>query len=1674
MNDILTDEAKSFRLLRPKTKAGTQKPLITYTTKLANTLFISIGKTSDDIFTGLTNLFGPNGTKKSFMRYYYPKRFIWQSALYPQPRVMDFIDAKAKDKMVYSKIPGFRGQPKNKIIDTRNCILDFTDIMKLIIPVDKNVMIKSNVVNYVHNIYPELLCYLLFDNPKHDKKNDIEENSTESLENKSSSEETLSNRIKHFFNQYELPKEFHDMSDEEWNALVSEIAQSVEAFTEKFTAKTQIFSMTGPGIGFDKYGFDKFIISIPYTLKASKFVSRQFIQEKIPLTRQLKVNSDVIYQLTFLQFLYRAYTAYFNGSSSEEFINEMNKHNITFHIYAENGTGFCMNFKELKNGMKYRPEKFLQYYTNRLQLLTMCNTGMVTDTDLDDVDREEVVDEYNSYHKAKNDVLEKELKKDLKPVVENDAVLQTVIATKDESKIEVVSAKDAANETTVKKHIFSFMPTSKSVFESQQAMKTLQKLDAKFAAKGTKIVSDNEEELPDVVLTDKDFTDILESNTEDESDEEPIDNLNKQEETNIIDDVYEEKDSINFDDDENDENRTDNIDSFLDDYGSFDDNVVDTDIADDGDYVEIKPTKNGPIKITDAVKKEEIKRSPADIKRIEMLKEKYKSIEINGKTIEDIIGNSNNIEVENFAVKSVANAPKGKNKGLTGMNVVDFQRSYIKNNYQADIINAVRSLSINKADPLYMTNVKVEDSSNQFTDSLTYTFTLEDEFKKKHELSFDVPKIDEYGMMKIGGNKQYINKQLIRLPICKMGPDKVYITTEQNSYQVQRTGILLNRSSEIIRHLLSDYLYNKENVIIERGDASKDNSEFITTLEYDVLAKNYFFIRFNSPDSKFGEYVEIYFSQKYLREKLKKHPEINTGFKDNIIPNNVLPIGINYTTNTLYYIDLSTKSSVNGSILGIIMSVLNENEEIVEFIKTVKTPKRRICTKCEIQDRVVPMVAFLNYLFGWEKVKSYFPESEIEFSEKPIKNTNKLFIKFYDGYMYYNQYPLEGALLLNGFAEMDTASYKYEDLNNPGFYINYTYDKFHSRNIVKGWITCKENMLDLKTLQILKELNLPTDFLEIFLYCNELLTDNQVKPDSDISNYRIRSNEIVSECVYKVVNDYYTSYKKRTNKNLKLSIPRNAVLAKVYKTNIVQNYNDVNPIGEIRSMGLTTFKGPGGTKLEQAFTIPKRAYNESYYGVFAMSTPDNSNAGITKELTINTKVINTLGMIGNVDDNASINDVASIAEAIVPYANKVDDPSRIAFCSTQNAHVGGIPNSSLPIVRSGIEKIVKHMTSSTFVINAEEDGVVENIDEVAKKIYIKYKSGKKVAVSYADKYLKNSDVFTTAVFNKYVKEGQKIKAGDTIAADERFFKYDPISKELNYTQAINGLVAIMENSYTEDDSNVLSASFAKQMSTDLTHRRQISIGARDTLMKYCKVGDKVDLSTPLIVFDDSGVYDADDGTFDMEDDLFKDMASVFSEGQLDLMIHQTPKAKHNGYITDMKVYWTVPLEKMSPSIREFVKEYIDRYKKTIKTDKEYTGTVPEDANLIEVSKLPIYEQRIHGTEVNPNGGIVIEYFISEENIMGAGDKISLNSSLKTVNADIIEKDLEPFTETGFRIDGIFSWISQNARMVNSIWYNGFIGKILYTFSKRTAYNFLKEIGYENIPELERRKLPKTK
>ena len=163
---------------------------------------------------------------------------------------------------------------------------------------------------------------------------------------------------------------------------------------------------------------------------------------------------------------------------------------------------------------------------------------------------------------------------------------------------------------------------------------------------------------------------------------------------------------------------------------------------------------------------------------------------------------------------------------------------------------------------------------------------------------------------------------------------------------------------------------------------------------------------------------------------------------------------------------MSGKGSVSVTIITLLKQILGD-DGVYEFVSKIKTPKRRIATYVEIQSRSSAYYVF-ELSFGWDRVSSYFPENEIEFSEKPLKNTTKLAIKFHDGYLYYNHYPINGSIFLNGLAYVNTEDYSYKDLNKQSLYTDFIQRKFGSRNIIKGWINVRESMLVSKHCKFLK------------------------------------------------------------------------------------------------------------------------------------------------------------------------------------------------------------------------------------------------------------------------------------------------------------------------------------------------------------------------------------------------------------------------------------------------------------------------------------------------------------------------------------------------------------------------------------------------------------------------------
>lgn len=1674
MNKIFNgDDIKSFRLIRPFNNKGERKQIITYTKKTDRTVFFPIVTDEKEIFNALKNLLGPYGAIKSFYRYYFPKKFVWTSVLYNKPKVIQMIDEKHKKDLVLSNLPGFRGLPRNKLMDRRNLILDQTDIMKQTFVNDPKLMIRTSVNQYVQEIIPETICYFLFKNNNHVELIEPDEGAIESMKRDIEDNSFEAKSIEDLYDRYGNSS-YEEFDDTAVKMQLNDFSE--ESYKEYLYSKTKLTSIGGPIIGIDDYGFDKFVISIPITLKTHKYFSIPYLTGKLNLLRQVIINPDLIYQISFIRFVVKLAESYINGTSNQDqYGKEMLNKEIAFHFYSERGLGFVMNLDELKNSMKWDFNRIVRTLSNRLSLLVMHNLGTVKETDLDKLEEEEVNHNFEVTSNAINPDLthvsyaNKTLDDDLNNVLKNDAVLKVKKIAEDtnkNNKVSVVKVKDISDDDIdevnkifdLKKNKLSdkteIIPSSKTINATKTQVDLLEKTFKSFATSTNKkkVIIEDKSDNSEITYTDDELDDILgETDTTE-------DNINDNTENKNVNDNLQELSDKEDQENNQSENPEDDLDDFTERYGDFtstDNDNIDDEVYynDDGDeeYTELSPNEDNTVLKT--IKKEEIQKKvipKREQKRLETLRNKYHSIEINGTKIDDIIGNANKtqIETEKTSKPIETKDPKLGSK----MALSEFTKSYIKNNYQADIINTVRSLSMNKEVPMYMTDVKVEDTTDQFADKYTYTFKLEDEFKKHHQVKFDVPKLDDEGFFKMNGNKCYIKKQLIRKPIVKISPDKVYITTELNSYQIMREGMLLNKGTEVVRRLFNEYFVGNPNVLIERGNCIEDNKDYLTTIEYDLLAQSYYTIIINPPSNKnrsdYAQEVHIYFSQKKIR-KIIEDNKLNTGYDK--LPSNILPIAINFTTKTVYSIDVNNKGSIISTIINLLRTSLND-DNMLDFIKKVKTPKRRMCTKIDIQSKIVPLIVFLNYLFGWERVKSYFKESNINFSNKPIKGSNQLFVKFNDGYLYYNQYPIAGAILLNGLSLVNTEDYNYEDMNDTGLYLNFLDDTFGSRNIAKGWITAKECMLDLKTLQILEALNLPTDLLEIFLYCNDLLTDNFVKSESDISNYRIRSSEIISSCLYQCLIEQYNTYKKRNGKKITLSMPQNAVMSKVYETEIMEYYNCISPIGEIGAYNTTTFKGPGGTKEEKAFTMEKRAYDPSYYGTFAVSTTDNGNAGIAKRLTMNPKIENTLGFIGKQDDkDVSVSDVSCVEEALTPFVNKMDDPSRIAFVSIQNTHVGGLIDSSLPPVRTGVEKTIQYQVSETFAKKAKQDGVITDIDEVNKKIFVTYKDGTKDVIDYENQMLKNSDAYNMATYDKFVKVGQKVKENDLIAADNRFFKRDPITDEIIYTQARSAMVALMEGSYTEDDSSLITETLSRKLHMNFSKCKSIVLKPTDTIISSKQVGDYVHLGDPILVFDDTGTIEL---TTTIKNDSFVGLDD--EDETIASMIHQTPKANLDGKIEDIRIFWTVPLEQMSETMRKFVNKYINRIKKEITEEEKYTGKRSPKRNYLEIT-VP-NKNRVCGEEVdNKQGGVVVQFFISNDDIMSVGDKVSLHSALKSVNSTVVPKALEPYRENG-RLDGIFSMISVNARMINSVYTSGFCGKILYDFSKNWAKDLLKETG----------------
>lgn len=589
------------------------------------------------------------------------------------------------------------------------------------------------------------------------------------------------------------------------------------------------------------------------------------------------------------------------------------------------------------------------------------------------------------------------------------------------------------------------------------------------------------------------------------------------------------------------------------------------------------------------------KKSLAMSKRDELIRKEHQEVLVDGKhTLSQVLNEFKDNSITKTKVENVDLIYDDLKESIN----TDFELNYVKKQYLKDQTMVLDAFNNNdKEIPMFIRKIEREDTSDSFTKKETLTVYFEDDNRVKHTFKVDVPKIIDDKYLFINGNKKGFVKQLVLKPVVKTGPDTVQLVSNYNKIFLYRRGDKTSPKNEKIKKILSNL--NHREYDIKKSDNSLVNINYLTNMEYDEFAKDIFLISIKD--------LIISFNQSDMRKRLS---EIN--YNNSKLPYNHLPIGLDgknvilldVTKNVIVGTDLSLSDFIIEKLKGI-------NPDIESEIAKASVGKRYMYTEASVLNIKIPLILFLAYKEGLStvlrkaKVNYSFTDKRPNLSNED--KTKKGVIQFADGYLVYDLYPMRNSLLLNALAGIPTKEFNYELFDSKEIYLELFNSLYGTRTIGKGLDNIYQLFLDPITLEVIRDLGMPDDFIELFLYANILLEDNTFVKENDLSIYRIRSAELINAYLYRVLADAYRLYKdsKNASKPIKVSVPQDKLIKELLTSLNTEDVNILNPI--IASTNNCTYKGLSGLNLAQAYKIDKRAYSNSMLGVIGISSPYNAS-----------------------------------------------------------------------------------------------------------------------------------------------------------------------------------------------------------------------------------------------------------------------------------------------------------------------------------------------------------------------------------------------------------------------------------------------------------------------------------
>jgi len=1001
--------------------------------------------------------------------------------------------------------------------------------------------------------------------------------------------------------------------------------------------------------------------------------------------------------------------------------------------------------------------------------------------------------------------------------------------------------------------------------------------------------------------------------------------------------------------------------------------------------------------------------------RMTKLDEELMKKSVRGKTVEEIL-EEDTIDKKVAPLNIPVSSPN--KEAWSDMKYAQFDKGY---NIQKDIIKIFKHFTSTSV-PIAIRNIDVKDNSTSEDRLDLYSVEMEDFRGKRFTIKLDIPIMVDNRFL-VRGNNLAIQNQFFNMPILKTESgvaqiisnyNKIFVYNRPRGSQRIQTG----KSNAIVNMFLKTAnKYSGTKIKFHTGDNIKVSNKYMLPIDYIDLGTVY-----SKIESK--NFI-FYFNQDELRQKY----EID-------LTANGIPYGYDKKNNSILYYDNNSNIPFINHLIGIVQDDPDWTSFMEEFYKASR-PASSTYSRCSIMSSTIPTIVICGLHEGLratlDKAKINYKLTD-KLEKEDRNNINVDWIKFKDGYVVYDN-TYEASMLLNGLKVCDTESHSVTEVDNKTFYLE-CLDAFGGRIKADGLENFRDLLIDPITKEILEKYKMPTDYVSILLYANALLCDNKYYKHTDTSSRRIRRYEMIAVYTYKVLANAYNEYAygiKHLRNASTMNVKQSAVVDMFITDCISSNSSCINALYEVETTNSVTTKGPSGMNSDRAYSLDKRGYDDSMINILGMSTGFAGNSGVTRQTTLNANVDLDRGFVKASDgDTSNMNTANSLTmtEALTPYGSTHDSPMRTAMTFIQTSkHMVRTAESDPLLVTNGSDEALPYLTTNRFAFKAKMNGVVK--DYVPNQyIVLEYEDGSHDYINLEETIEQNYDggyfVPLKLDCDPKMAIGKKFKANDILAYDKSSFSNN-IGESDNIAFNVGKLakVAVLNSDENFEDSGVITEKMAEKLATRINLQYSQILDKEVNILKFLKVGDKVECGDDLILWQSP-----------TKDEDVDSLMTILSKDEISELGKRRLTSEVTGVITAIKIYRTIDLEEMTESMRKMVDYYEKPIKQRAKVIKE---------NDLNISNLPAhYKLPPSGKLKKAQDAILVEYYVEYLDTVGVGDKIVYFDANKGVEKAMIPKGKEPYT--AFRphesIDAFVGDVSISKRIVGAIPLVGALNKTM--------------------------------